>query len=121
MRVSVSDLPTLYERLRTLLRDLRLTSGRTQAQVAEALGLSRPQYTAIETGGSVLTLGNLFALARVYGISAAQLVEGVEDMPRPRGSRVVLCPKCSRRIVGKPGTVVTCKNKDCPGRVKIKK
>lgn len=45
------------------IRDTRLERGYTQAQVAEGIGLSRAQYTALEKGRSLLNWRHLHRLA----------------------------------------------------------
>lgn len=56
------------------LRKLRKTYGYTQSQVAAALNLSRPQYSALETGRSMLTFDHLCGLARHYRFELFELI-----------------------------------------------
>lgn len=108
-----------YVRLIDRLRTLRHARGYTQAALADKLGLSRSQYTAIEGGTSKLLLENLFSLASIYRVRLVDLMEGIDDMARPKGSKVIKCPKCDRRVVGKPGAVYVCKNPKCGTQVTI--
>lgn len=63
-----------HEEVCARLRSLRELHGYTQATVADALKLSRPQYTALETGRSMLTLEHLFCLAELYELTLSQLI-----------------------------------------------
>lgn len=60
------------------LRDARLAAGLTQAEVAEALGLSRPTLAAVEKGTRKITGLELRRLARLYQRDVAWLL-GEED------------------------------------------
>lgn len=57
--------PTVYEAFLTKLKALRLERGMTHGDIAEAIGLSRAQYTAIENGRSMVTFWHLHNLAVV--------------------------------------------------------
>ncbi len=50
----------------------------TQEFVAESLGVSRQAVSKWENGTSEPSTGNLLALAKLFGVSAAELLEGVE-------------------------------------------
>ncbi|MFI1584437.1 helix-turn-helix domain-containing protein [Embleya sp. NPDC020630] len=50
------------------IRGLRKESGVSQATIAEAAGLSRPFYGAIENGRRNVSLDNLFAIADALGV-----------------------------------------------------
>lgn len=56
------------------LRENRLHCGLTQEDVAEALNVSRQAVSKWENGTSDPTTGNLLALARLYGVSAEELL-----------------------------------------------
>ena len=56
------------------LRENRLRCGMTQEAVAEALNVSRQAVSKWENGSSDPTTGNLLALARLYGVSAEELL-----------------------------------------------
>jgi transcriptional regulator with XRE-family HTH domain len=56
------------------LRDARLSVGLTQADVAEALGLSRPTLAAVEKGTRKITGLELRRLARLYQRDVAWLL-----------------------------------------------
>jgi len=49
----------------------------TQEQVAEALGVSRQAVSKWESGSSDPSTGNLLALARLFGVSAEELLRAV--------------------------------------------
>lgn len=68
--------PREHERFCDYLRDLRMNSAFTQTQVAQALNLSRSQYTALETGRSMLTFDHLCGLAAYYKLELHELMAG---------------------------------------------
>ncbi len=49
----------------------------TQEFVAEALGVSRQAVSKWETGATDPSTANLIALAKLYGVPAQQLLEGL--------------------------------------------
>ena len=57
--------PAPYEEFLAHLRKVRLDRGLTHGEVADAIGLSRAQYTAIENGRSMVTFRHLHNLAVV--------------------------------------------------------
>ncbi len=59
------------------LKDHRTRCKLTQEYVAEAVGVSRQSVSKWETGESEPTMSNLTLLAKVYGVSLAQLLEDV--------------------------------------------
>lgn len=77
---------TPYTRFLAQLRDVRLRRGLTHNQMADAIGLSRAQYTALENGRSMLTLHHVhniavvlnvrFAIGKSDAVSADALVGG---------------------------------------------
>ena len=50
----------------------------TQEFVAEALGVSRQAVSKCDTGVAEPSTSNLLALARLYGVSAEELLKNVE-------------------------------------------
>ena len=56
------------------LKEIRVARGMTQEFVAESLGVSRQAVSKWETGAADPSTGNLLALAKLYGISAADLL-----------------------------------------------
>jgi transcriptional regulator with XRE-family HTH domain len=56
------------------LQTFRRLSGRTQMDIAEALGLSRPSIAAIEAGQRRLSGKLLLELAKAYGVQLSDLV-----------------------------------------------
>lgn len=56
------------------LRDARLATGLTQAEVAQALGMSRPTLAAVEKGTRKITGLELRRLARLYQRDVAWLL-----------------------------------------------
>lgn len=65
---------SLAERLKTL----RLEHNFTQEFVAESLNVSRQAVSKWENGSSEPSTSNLLALAKLYGISAAELLENID-------------------------------------------
>lgn len=61
------------------LRENRLRCKMTQEFVAETLGVSRQAVSKWENGSSDPSPSNLIALAKLYGISAEELLRGVDD------------------------------------------
>lgn len=59
------------------LRENRERCNMTQEFVAEAVGVSRQAVSKWENGISDPSTANLIALAKLYGISADQLLEGL--------------------------------------------
>ncbi len=65
------------------IKELRTEKGLSQAQVAGAIGVSRPTYTAIEAGKQKLDLDEAQKLASLLGIDVSMLVSGtVPDMEK---------------------------------------
>lgn len=62
------------EKLITLRKSRELT----QEQLAEQLNVSRQSISKWESGDSDPSTSNLFALAKLYGISAEELLKEVE-------------------------------------------
>lgn len=77
-RFGKSDLP----RLGRNIRDLRVASGRTQAEVARLAGLAAGTVGAIEAGRSNPSLPTIVALASALGASIDQIVAAATA---PRG------------------------------------
>lgn len=74
MRARVTQHPRDHELFCAHLRLLRETYGYTQAKVAQALNLSRSQYTALEGGRSMLTFDHLCGLALLYKLELFELM-----------------------------------------------
>lgn len=59
------------------LRDHRVRCKMTQEFVAEAVGVSRQAVSKWENGASDPSTANLIALAKLYGVSPEELLEGL--------------------------------------------
>lgn len=59
---------TYWDDLRIMLKKIRLLCGYSQADVANALGISRSTYTYYERGKSLPDIVTLVALTRIFGI-----------------------------------------------------
>ncbi len=63
------------------LKEHRIRCHMTQEFVAEHLGVSRQAVSKWENGTSDPSTSNLLALAKLYGINAAELLKGVQETP----------------------------------------
>ena len=68
----------IRETLSQRLKALRTERGFTQELVAAALGVSRQAVSKWENGTSEPSTSNLFALAKLYGISVTELLQNIE-------------------------------------------
>ena len=115
-----------YEIWTRKLATLRLRKKLTQNEVALGLGISRPHYTAIENGQTVVNYTQLYNLAKVLGLTMTALVRMRNVSPivrtprapmkkgrrssRAKGTRILPCPKChGGRVTGLPLTSVVCR------------
>ena len=64
--------------LAEVLKEQRLKNHMTQEFVAEKLGVSRQAVSKWENGSSDPSTSNLIALARLYGVNAAELLNGIK-------------------------------------------
>ena len=62
-----------------VLRDHRVRCKMTQEFVAESLGVSRQAVSKWETGTADPSTSNLLALAKLFGVSAEELLRSVEE------------------------------------------
>ena len=60
------------------LKEHRMAKNMTQEFVAETLGVSRQAVSKWESGASDPSTSNLIALARLYGVTAEELLRGKE-------------------------------------------
>ena len=60
------------------LKEYRVRNNMTQEFVAERLGVSRQAVSKWENGTSEPSTSNLFALAKLYGISVTELLQNIE-------------------------------------------
>lgn len=72
------DTKRIKQSLGEALKAHRTRCGMTQEFVAEALGVSRQAVSKWENGTSDPTTSNLFALAKLFGISVEELLRDVE-------------------------------------------
>ena len=59
-------------------KELRMHLGMSQEAFANRIGMDRSYYGSIEVGGRNLTLSNLQKIADGFGLTLAELMEGVE-------------------------------------------
>ena len=62
-----------------VLKEHRLRCQMTQEFVAESLGVSRQAVSKWETGTADPSTSNLLALAKLFGVSAEELLRSVEE------------------------------------------
>ena len=60
------------------LQFLRARRGLTQEQLAETLNVSRQSVSKWESGAADPSTSNLLALAKLFGVSAEELLKSVE-------------------------------------------
>jgi transcriptional regulator with XRE-family HTH domain len=58
------------------IKEIRIQKGLSQEQVAKAIGVSRPTYTAIEAGKQTLDIEEVQKLASLFGIGVEELLSG---------------------------------------------
>lgn len=75
--------------LAEILRDNRIRCKMTQEFVAETLGVSRQAVSKWENGTSDPSTSNLLALAKLYGVSAEELLKGITGTVREDASEAV--------------------------------
>ena len=68
----------IIKSLSEVLRENRTRCTMTQEFVAETLGVSRQAVSKWENGTSEPSTSNLLALAKLYGISAEELLRGID-------------------------------------------
>ena len=68
---------TIKKSLGETIKQLRTERGMTQEFVAESLGVSRQAVSKWESGITDPSTSNLFALAKLFGISAEELLGSV--------------------------------------------
>ena len=71
--------------LSEMLKENRTRCKMTQEFVAESIGVSRQAVSKWENGTSEPNTSNLVALAKLYGISAEDLLKGVESALEAEG------------------------------------
>lgn len=61
------------------LRNLRLEKKLTQADVAREVGVGQTAVSQWEIGSTAPTLANIYELARLFDVTAGELLDGVTD------------------------------------------
>lgn len=77
----------IIKSLSEVLRENRTRCTMTQEFVAETLGVSRQAVSKWENGTSEPSTSNLLALAKLYGISAEELLRGIDDASQKEGGK----------------------------------
>ena len=76
------------------LKEHRTRCKMTQEFVAEALGVSRQAVSKWENGTSDPNTSNLIALAKLYGVSAEELLKEIKDNSNTEGKDINSESKC---------------------------
>ncbi len=95
----------LSERLIELRKEKKLS----QAELAEALNVSRQSVSLWENGGTVPTLDKLRFLAEFYGITVDELVGAVEEKPKPQEQAAPpqeTAPEQKRKVIWRRAAVL---------------
>lgn len=95
----------LSERLIELRKEKKLS----QAELAEALDVSRQSVSLWENGGTVPTLDKLRFLAEFYGITVDELVGAVEEKPKPQEQAAPpqkTAPEQKRKVIWRRAAVL---------------
>ena len=74
------------------LRSLRSATGKTQAEVADAVGISRAHLAKLETGGDAPGRDSLVALSDYYGVPIDYLEGRTPPAPSPHSGDLVNDP-----------------------------
>lgn len=67
--------------MKNLVREMRTSRGLSQADLGEAVGVSRQTVIAIERGRYMPSLPLAFALARFFSTTVDELFQPEEDQP----------------------------------------
>jgi transcriptional regulator with XRE-family HTH domain len=65
---------------RTTIKQLRERAGRSQQDIADAIGVARATYTGLEAGRRDPNLSEMQAIAEYYQIAPSDLIDGSVDM-----------------------------------------
>jgi transcriptional regulator with XRE-family HTH domain len=74
--VPLLDFNAVRRRVGERVRALRAARGLTQLRLAERSGMSRPSIANVEAGRQNVSLRQLYALATVLDVAAADLLSG---------------------------------------------
>ena len=67
-----------------ILKDLREDNDKTQAQIAEVLKITRPQYQLYESGKRQFKLEHIYKLCLYYNVSADYVLGLPEELNYPK-------------------------------------
>lgn len=67
-----------------IIKDLREDNDKTQAEIAEVLKITRPQYQLYESGKRQFKLEHIYKLCLYYNISADYLLGLPENLKFPK-------------------------------------
>lgn len=88
-----------------LLRDLRISKGMTQKQVAEQLGVLPKTVSKWETGHGFPDVSAVSALADILGVSerillSGDLIKNMEEVGNMKKTKFYVCPHCGAIMQG---------------------
>lgn len=95
------------------LRENRVRCKMTQEFVSETIGVSRQAVSKWENGTSDPNTSNLIALAKLYGISAEELLKTWNTLPEPPNRTKAARKPCKRKTGHAPLFAAFC----CPGNI----
>ena len=61
-----------------VIQQLRKNAGIEQSKIAEALHISQPGYSKLESGGSTISLPQLRKIAKVLGVAPSTVMQRIE-------------------------------------------
>lgn len=67
-----------------IFRDLREDKDKTQAEIAELLNITRPQYHLYESGKRDFKIKHIVALCKYYGISSDYILGLPDNLDYPK-------------------------------------
>jgi len=86
LRLVTSENATIAARIRAR----RLARGLTQAELAQAIGVSRSAVAQWETGRAGQVRANLARIGAALGVAAAYLLEGIEPVAAENATELAL-------------------------------
>ena len=95
------------------IKALREKTGRTQAELAEAIGVSSKTISKWETGRGLPDISLMQPLAQALGVSVIELMNGEQITNRNRGgnllrSKLYVCPICGNVVLAAGDALVSC-------------
>ena len=73
--------PYDHDKLGPMIKQCRMQAGLTQAELAFAIGCSEEHLSRIETGRRTISVDNLVRIARLFGLSADDMLRTADPKP----------------------------------------